>query len=199
MIRQKSILVNLIRAVSSILLVALVVSVAPTAEAKGPMGRDFGLGFAAGNPSSFTGKYYLSSEEAFDFHIGLYKAYNRGFYDDTIFLAGDYLFEVWNFVENGTVSLPFYAGPGVALLFDTDDDVCGRFRRNDIYCDDFDFGFGPRMPLGIAVQFQKAPFEIFLEMAPTLLFIINENDIDGDDLDVDIDIVNFSLGGRFYF
>jgi hypothetical protein len=172
---------------------ALVVSTADRAYANGPMGNDFGLGFALGNPTSFTGKYYMSGEEAVDFHIGLYRSYQRSYYGETLFLAGDYIFEVWNFMDDSSVKLPFYVGPGAALLMRTGDRYCHRYRRGS--CVSYNFGFGPRMPIGVALQFQKAPFEIFLEMSPTLLMLFHEH----DGSRVDISIANFALGGRFYF
>lgn len=188
-------LMDHLRLFVAVLAMSVVVGVSDDAQAAGPMGNDFGLGFAAGNPSSFTGKYYMGGDTAVDFHLGVYKAYRRAFYDDSLFLAGDYLFEVWNFSESGAVSVPFYAGPGLAVLLDLDDDYCGRRFDGRYRCDnDYDFGFGPRMPIGVAAQFQKAPFEIFLEMSPTLLILTGNNDTR-----LDIDIVNFALGGRFYF
>lgn len=187
-----------VRYLAAIVLMSVVVGAAAPAYADGPMGRDFGLGLALGNPTSFTGKYHLGSDQALDFHVGVFHAYGRNRFDDSLFLGGDYLFEVWNFVENGTVSVPFYAGPGVALLFDVDDDRRCWDGDRLRYCGDYDFGFGPRMPIGVGVEFQKAPFEIFLELTPTLLVLVNDRYND-DDVDLHLDIPNFALIGRFYF
>ncbi|MFP4597630.1 MAG: hypothetical protein ACLFVJ_05230 [Persicimonas sp.] len=187
-------LMDHLRLFVAVLALSVVVGISEDAHADGPMGNDFGLGFAAGNPSTFNGKHYLGGDTAVDFHLGVYKAYRRSFYDDSLFLAGDYLFEVWNFAETGAVSVPFYAGPGLALLLDLDDGYCDSRWDRDICRNHYDFGFGPRMPIGVALQFQKAPFEIFLEMSPTLLILTGHNDTR-----LDIDIVNFALGGRFYF
>lgn len=174
-----------------------VLATAAPARAEGPMGRNFGLGLSLGNPTSFTGKYYLNDSQAIDFHVGVFHVYGVGFWSDSLFLGGDYLFEVWNFVENGTVSVPFYAGPGVGLVFDTDDDFCVRGQRRD-YCGNYDFGIGPRMPIGVGVQFQNAPFELFLELTPTMMIVFNDNGYNTD-VDLRLDIPNFALVGRFYF
>lgn len=182
------------RIVLTVFALALVVGTADRAHANGPMGNDFGLGFALGNPTSFTGKYYMGAEEAVDFHVGLYRSYHRGYYGDTLFLAGDYIFEVWNFMDDSTIKLPFYVGPGAALLMRTGNNYCDRYRRRGTRCR-YDFGFGPRMPIGLAAQFQKAPFEIFLEMSPTMLILFHEH----EGTRVDVNIANFALGGRFYF
>lgn len=175
---------------------AFVLLAAPgEARADGPMGNDFGLGFTAGNPTSFSGKFYTGSERAFDFHLGLFRAYERNRYGDALFLGGDHLWEVWNFAENDVVNVPFYAGVGGALILDLEDD-CHRF--SDGRCVPFDAAVGPRMPFGAALQFQEAPFELFLEMSPTLLMVFEEHAA-GTDLDLDISILNFAFGFRFYF
>jgi hypothetical protein len=177
---------------------ALVFGLAQNARAQGPMGRSFGIGLALGNPTSFTGKYHLGAEEAIDFHVGVFHAYGHDLWDDSLFLGGDYLFEIWNFLENGSVSVPFYAGPGLGLVFDTDDEgYCYEGRRR-FWCDDYEFGFGPRLPIGIGVEFQNAPFEIMLEMAPSMMILIHDNDF-GDDVDIEFDIPNFAFIARFYF
>lgn len=188
-----------LRYLVALAVVSIMVGSAAPAYADGPMGRDFGLGLSLGNPTSFTGKYHLGPKEALDFHVGVFHAYGRSRFDDSLFLGGDYLFEVWNFVENGAVSVPFYAGPGLALLFDVDNDDnrCWDGQRWR-YCSDYDFGFGPRMPIGIGLEFQKAPFELFLELTPTLLVLINDR-YHEDDVDLRLDIPNFALIGRFYF
>lgn len=188
-----------VRSFAVLAVLATVVGHAAPAQANGPMGRQFGLGLALGNPTSFTGKYHLGNKQALDFHIGAYHVYGHGRFDDSLFLGGDYLFEIWNFVENGTVSVPFYAGPGGGLIFDADDDDCHRHGGNYHCHDDYDFGFGPRMPIGIGVEFQKAPFELFLELTPTLMFVFDDDPHDDDDFDLDWDIPNFAFIGRFYF
>jgi hypothetical protein len=191
-----------IRFLLALTAIVAVVGQAEPAQADGPMGRSFGLGLSFGNPTSFTGKYHLSESAAIDFHLGVFHAYGARFYNDSLFLAGDYLLEVWNFVENDTVSVPFYAGPGLGLIFDLDDDICGRNR----FCRDYDFGFGPRLPIGVGVEFQKAPFEIFLELSPTMLIVFEDRYYDDkddrfreDDVDIRLDIINFALNARFYF
>jgi hypothetical protein len=183
-----------IRFLLALVTAVVVLGQAAPAHADGPMGRDFGLGISLGNPTSFTGKYHLSSTEAIDFHLGKFHAYGNRYWDDSLFIAGDYLFEIWNFVENGSVSVPFYAGPGLGLVFDVDDDICGRNQN----CRSFDFGFGPRMPIGVGVEFQKAPFELFLEMTPTMMIVFEERYYE-DDVDVRFDIPNFAFVARFYF
>jgi hypothetical protein len=180
----------------------LVLVVPDRAAADGPQGNGFGLGFALGNPSSITGKYYTGGSNFIDFHLGAFRLYDRGFYEDALFLAGDYVWEVYNFHEDETISIPFYIGVGGGLIADADDADCdvvrdGRcidFDRNDY----FEFAIGPRMPVGAAFQFQQAPFELFVEFSPSLYFIWYE-DVYSEDLDIELSILNIALGGRFFF
>ncbi len=188
---------QIVRSWAMVMTLSAVLGMGSTAHAAGPMGRNFGLGLSLGNPTSFTGKYYLNDKNAIDFHVGVFHAYGNAFWNDTLFLGGDYLFDVWDFVDNASVKVPFYAGPGLGLLFDTYNNVCVRGQRR-IYCDDFNFAFGPRMPLGVGVQFNKAPFELFLEMTPTLMIVSYDNGTTSD-LGLRLDIPNFALVGRFYF
>lgn len=173
---------------------------APQAQASGPMGRNFGFGAALGNPLSFTGKYHLSENDAIDFHIGKSHVYSSKLWRNSLFLGGDYLFTLWNFLENDQVSIPFYAGPGLGLAIGTGSgDYCYRYRdRRGYYCDGFDFGFGPRLPIGVMLEFQKAPFELGLEMAPTMMFLVRDNPY-GDSVHVKFDVLNLALVARFYF
>lgn len=171
--------------------------VSSEAEASGPMGRGFGLGVSLGNPTSLTGKYYLGGDAAFDFHVGTYSTYNRNRYRDSLFLAGDYLMEVWQFVDNGTLSMPFYAGIGGLLQMGIGD----RYYYGNSYYGyyNYDFGIGARVPVGTALQFKSAPFEIFLEMTPTLRFLFYENAYRDTGVHTRLDIFNFAIGARFYF
>ena len=180
------------------LLIGTLVVLTPRAEARGPMGRNFGLGVALGNPLSFTGKYHLSDNDAIDFHIGKYHAYGSRLWRSSLFLGGDYLFTLWNFLETDAVSIPFYAGPGLGLAFDTRSDRhCYRDGRG-YYCDGYEFGFGPRLPVGVMLQFEKAPFELGLEMAPSMMILVRDNPY-GDNVHVQFDVINFALLARFYF
>lgn len=162
------------------------------AEAAGPMGRDFGIGISLGNPTSLTGKYYLGGDAAFDFHIGRYKSYDSRYYRNSLFLAGDYLVDVWEFVNNGTLRMPFYAGIGGMLMLGGD-----RYWHNSRYYT-YDFGLGARIPIGTALQFKKAPFEVYLEVAPALTFLIYDK-VNGSGVDTYFDPLNFAIGARFYF
>jgi hypothetical protein len=186
------------------ILLAVGVLLAPSgATAAGPQGNSFGLGLSLGNPTSITGKYYLSDVNYADFHLGAYQTYNRRYYEESLFLAGDYVWQVYNFHEDTTISIPFYIGVGGGLIVDANDDYdCDIVRNGE--CFDLDRGdyfqaaIGPRMPVGAAFQFQNAPFELFVEFSPSLYFVFYE---DGyrDDMRIAFEVFNFAIGGRFYF
>ncbi len=168
------------------------------AEAAGPMGRDFGIGISVGSPTSLTGKLYLSDGAAIDFHVGTYNTYNRKHYRNSLFLAADYLMEVWQFVDNGTLRMPFYAGIGGLLQLGVGDRYYGGNYYYGYY--NYDFGVGARMPVGTALQFKKAPFELYLEIAPTLtLYFYESNAARDTSMQAHLGIFNFAFGARFYF
>lgn len=170
-------------------------------HADGPQGNTFGIGVSIGNPSSITGKYYFSDSNFLDFHVGAYRLYDRRYYEDALFLAADYVWEVYKFHEDDTLSIPFYIGAGGGLVVDPDQD-CDIVRNGECIdldrADYFQFAIGPRMPIGAALQFQEVPLEVFLEFSPSLYFLFYD---DGyrEDVDVDVEFVNVALGGRFYF
>ncbi|AWV90130.1 hypothetical protein [Bradymonas sediminis] len=193
-------LVVVARRVMALAALTLVLGMSNYAQAGGPMGRTLGVGLALGNPTSFTGKYHVSDSEAIDVHLGLFHSYGRSYWGNSLFLGGDYLFDLWTFVENGSITVPFYAGPGLGLLFDTRDyrdcRYSDRFRCGDYGY--YDFGFGPRMPIGVGIEFNNAPFELFLEMTPSMMILVRDANY-GDRVSVRFDIPNFALIARFYF
>lgn len=174
---------------------------ADEAVADGPGGNSFGLGVSLGNPSSITGKYYTGDSNYIDFHLGAFRLYDRRYYEDSLFLAGDYVWELHSFLDNSTLSIPFYIGVGGGLIVDADSDcdVVRNGRCVDLdRADYFQFAIGPRMPVGAAFQFKEAPFEVFVEFSPSLYFV-SYDDGYRDDLDIAVEIFNFSVGGRFFF
>ncbi|MBA2664543.1 MAG: DUF3996 domain-containing protein [Bradymonadaceae bacterium] len=186
----------IIRTFSTLALIFTLSFFCTDAYASGPMNRNFGLGVSLGNPTSLTGKYYMGSgNNAIDFHIGTFRSYNSRRYGGTIFLAGDYLFDVWTFVENSTLKMPFYVGPGAALLIGQGRD--GYYFDRGYYSGyrSYGLGVGARLVVGTALQFQTAPFEIFLDLSPTLMFLFHDQGGVGNYFAID----NLALGARFFF
>lgn len=164
----------------AIAVVGVVAAAVPDADArprprrgsKFQSNKTFGLGFMIGAPTAIAGKYYLDSDTAVDFGVGVYYRYRDR---DGLHVHADYLIHPVNLVETPDFWLPLYLGVGGRFL-DTDND--GRL--------------GVRIPVGISLDFTNVPLDVFFELAFVLDLIVG-----GDDgLDADI---GPALGIRYYF
>jgi hypothetical protein len=166
-------------------------SVVPDAEARRrPASRastfsankTFGLGFMFGSPTGLSGKYYLSADTALDFGLGVngygYRA-RRGLH-----LHADFLWHPAVLADVGAFALPIYFGVG-GRLWDY-----GRYYRDDRYYED-DLALGVRVPLGIMMDFNDVPIDIFFEIAFVLDFFVDYGGIHAD--------FNGAIGFRYYF
>lgn len=161
-----------------IMLAAFILLIPCLANAQGPQGRPFGLGLSAGEPAGINAKYWLGKKDAIDMAIGY------GFYPHRgPALFADYVYHAFNIVRAGKVpfNLLFYMGAGIKLGF-------WYYDRRDEHRSGF--GMGIRIPFGVTMVFTKAPFDIFLEVTPSMAFI------NPDPFYFDLDAC---LGGRFYF
>ena len=147
--------------------------------------KTFGLGLELGGPSGINGKYFLSDNTALDFGLGyIYGWYYAG---DGIHIYADHLWHPVSLTSQPAFELPFYIGVG-GRFWDFDYG-CDRNGRNCIYGGS---AFGIRVPIGIALDFNNVPLDIFFQLVPTLDFYRNYNrrvygGIDG------------SIGIRFWF
>lgn len=148
-------------------------------------GRDFGLGFAVGDPMGFVGKVFVGKENAVDFGVGFFNWW-RGCHNDrgtrvcgggwgNLTLHADYLWQ-FEIVRGRKAKLDWHLGPG------------GRvWIRNHHHNDDLAMAI--RGPIGIDLTFNKPSFiEVFLEVAPAMYVF--------PDVWVDPEA---NLGVRFYF
>jgi hypothetical protein len=142
----------------------LVVVAAVPARAEGERGA-FGVGIIAGRPTGVTGLYRMSDRTAIDVDVGL-----DVFDDNDLYIGADFLFILPDLLGGGSVGLSPYLGPG-AFFVAVGDGV-----------------FGLRVPFGLSLDFTKAPLQIFLELAPTLVLVPN----------ADLDIGG-AIGFRYYF
>jgi hypothetical protein len=155
------------------LVLALLASTS-TAEARpggGPGGK-LGLGLMVGEPSGVSMQLELGGPIGFA-RIGT--ALNLGIGLDILGDNGlhghlDYVWLVDDLVQSGSVQLPFYIGVGA------------------FFADRKGVGLGARMPVGVQIDFQKAPVQIFAEIALRLLLI--------DEVDLD---VAGAIGFRYFF
>lgn len=166
-----------------VLALPLLLALAPSSQAHpyGPNG-DFGLGIIINEPTGLTGKYWLSKDQALDFHIGV-NAIEHG---ADVGLYFDYLFHFDTGLKSSALAMPLYIGPGVALIFDDDGYYCTRWNRCRRYHDD-DLWLAIRMPLGLSFAFKKFAGEAFLEVASAIVI--------APDVFFDFDV---AVGFRFY-
>jgi hypothetical protein len=152
--------------------------------------KTFGLGLEVGEPTGLTGKVFLSPRGALDFGVGY--IYSHYYYGDGGHVYLDYLAHPVSLASTPSFELPFYIGGGLRFWnFDYCDpmpnpDVC--YRGSAV---------GIRIPLGLALDFNNVPLDIFLQLVPTFDFL------SGDYYDHFDDRNHFgfdvSAGIRFWF
>lgn len=161
-----------------VLLLLLLLGTGQPALAQGPQGKPFGLGLTLGEPAGLSAKLWFDSKSALDM------AFGYGFFPHSgpAFFV-DYVYHVFTLVRPRRV--PFYlklymgAGAKAGVWY---------YRRND--ADRHGFGIGIRFPIGLTMVFTSAPFDVFLEIVPSMAFV------NPDPVYFDFDA---ALGGRFYF
>jgi hypothetical protein len=142
----------------------------------------FGIGMIIGDPTGISMKKWLSSLTAID------AAAAWSFTDHDAFqLHLDYLFHNENILRTDELSgrLLLYYGIGGRFKL-RDDDPPDDGRKNS--SSGTDAIAGVRIPLGITYLFRKSPFDLFIEVVPTL-------DV-SPETEFDLDA---AVGGRFYF
>lgn len=127
--------------------------------------KKFGLGIILGEPTGVIFKYWTSKTTAFDI------AGSWSFVGENSFhLHADYLYHNFDLFKVDRGKLPVYYGIGARLSLQD------RTR------------FGVRLPLGLSYMFDKAPFDIFLEIGPVLDLVPA----------TEFNILGF-IGFRYYF
>src|SRR3989339_920951 len=110
-----------------------------------------GLGIILGEPTGIDGKFWLSGRTAFD-AAAAWSTTNHNRNDTRFQIQGDFVFHNFSVLkrtfEVRRGDLPLYYGVGARLRLDHSDD------------------FGIRFVGGMAYIFPRAPFDIFLEIAP---------------------------------
>lgn len=152
--------------------------------------KTFGLGLMIGTPTGLSGKYFVGRSTAIDFGIGGIGCCRgrRG-----VNLHIDYLWHPVSFVSDPAFELPLYVGIG-GRFFSYD------WRHGDHYHDGSSVGV--RAPIGLAIDFNNVPLDIFFELALVAEIILDDDDFndgfdhDGNGLYVDID---GAIGIRYWF
>ena len=142
----------------------------PAFAANGPLG----LGVILGEPTGFSGKYWLDAnrDRAIDFGLAWSLSDDVGFH-----IHGDYLLHNYSLLRDAfhvtKGKMPLYYGLGA------------RFQLGEGHHDD---ETGLRIPVGMSYLFADVPVDVFAELAPVVNFIPDtELDLEG------------GIGARFYF
>jgi len=130
--------------------------------------QGLGVGVFFGEPSGISTKTWLSHTTAFD-AAAAWSVEGAG----SFHVHGDYLLHNFNVFPVGRGALPLYYGVGARILNRTDTNT---------------LNVGVRLPVGIEYLFQRAPFDLFLEVVP-VLDLTPESTVD----------VNASIGTRYFF
>lgn len=111
------------------------------ASASSSRSGDFGVGLVVGEPTGLTVQFRLARMHALDLAVGLDPFEDRDFY-----VHLDYLFLAGNLLGSGSVGLVPYVGFGGVLIGGQP-------------------AVGFRVPFGLALEFNRAPIQIFAEAA----------------------------------
>ncbi len=192
---------GIMRILSSALVAAtLVLAAAHTAQARGEAqpSHPFGLGIMLGVPTDLEVKYYLKNKMAIDGGIGGGSGYDtyygRG-YDNALDIHADVLWHPVVLTRQPAFTMPLYFGVGARLLqwsfreYNNNGTIVYRYD---------DTHLGVRAPIGILMDFNNTPIDVFLEFALVFDFLITNNDnrVVADDNRID---ENLSIGIRYYF
>ena len=136
------------------------------------LAKTYGLGLIIGDPTGFSGKYFITSREAIDFALDYW-------FSKHLHIHGDYLYHFHSFLPGNNVHLnriSFYTGGGGKIYL----------RDNGVNKDELSLAI--RIPAGIFYLVPQTPLELFLELVPTMSFVPStEFEID------------FAIGVRYLF
>ncbi|RMH41687.1 MAG: hypothetical protein D6689_10360 [Deltaproteobacteria bacterium] len=154
--------------------VAVALAVPSSARAQRRAGGSLGLGLVVGDPTGVTLEYHRRRPgfgHAIELAVGL----------DTFDDSDVYVHLIWKFylaelVRGSAVDVPIYTGVGPWIA---EHDHAGH---------DGDIHVGGRMPFGIALDFRRAPLQVYFELALDLQLV--------HDVDLGVD---GAIGFRWYF
>jgi hypothetical protein len=141
-------------------------------------GNDIGIGLMTGATSGITAKFYTHERLAFDLGFG---SFHDGFdyHSQGLSVHGDILWHPAVLAHNSDVALPLYVGLGSGVGFHDH----GSLWDHTV--------IGGRAPIGLALEFVRAPLDVFVELAPGIDFIGTGHSGDF--------YLGGSLGGRYFF
>ncbi len=158
------------------------------AEASTPVSdrNGFSLGLILGDPTGLTLRAGFGESNAIQAHFGF-----SPFPGDAVAVMVDWTYDAWVFLrDNSTASLPFYFGFGGKAEWFSGHYYAYHDHRD--YADQSHFGFGARGLVGFRASFVKAPFDLFIELAPVgFLVVVPDTGIYYD--------IDFAIGARYRF
>ncbi|MBI5555246.1 MAG: hypothetical protein HY920_05280 [Elusimicrobia bacterium] len=127
----------------------------------------YGLGVIIGEPTGFSGKYWLNNKEAYDLSVSFR-------FSSYLYLSGAYLYHNYDVFKNAKYAsdASLYYGAGLRLIGDREHRYRKHFRD-----DTYDTILGLRGTIGLSYFIPNQPFEIFIEFSP-LLNIAPATDLD---------------------
>jgi len=123
--------------------------------------KTFGLGLELGNPTGLNGKVFVSPRSAIDFGVGY--ILDDYYFGEGLHVYADYLWHPVSLATTQSFELPFYVGGGLRYWNFT---YCYMGVCN--YGGD---AIGIRIPLGLAIDFNNVPLDIFVQLVPVLDFV----------------------------
>ena len=147
--------------VSLVIAAALCLFPAPaSAQSSGDDG--FSMGLILGDPSGLTVRGGIGGPSAIQAHFGF-----SPLPGDALALMVDWTYDAWDFLAgNHTAGLKFFFGVGGKGEWFTGKYFIYKHDKHFVSYDDSHFGLGLRGLVGLRVPFRKAPFDLFLELAP---------------------------------
>lgn len=130
-------------------------------------GGPFGIGIIIGEPTGVDLKYFVSASNAIE---GAFAWSLSG--SNNLHLQAEYLYHRYDLIKVEKGRLPLFFGIGGRVEF--------REHADDLV--------GIRIPVGLAYEFDNAPFDVFGEIVP-LLDLAPDTDFD----------LEGAIGARFYF
>lgn len=153
----------------------------------------FGLGLMLGSPSGLGAKYYLGGTTAVQGGLGVV----RGLGNEGLHMHAEFVWHPVVLHRSPSFTLPFYFGVGARLL--QHDSYYKRCYDGRYYaCNDDDTHLGVRAPVGLLMDFNKIPLDVFLELALVVDVIHLQND-GADHHDNGFGGINAAIGARYYF
>ncbi len=132
-------------------------------------GEGTGVGIVLGSPNGFTARHWVSESESIEGAVGWSITKSR------LQVNANYLWTKPDSIQIGEETLDLFFGAGLAL-------------RTKSGKGDGEVIFGPRVPVGLAMEFQDPNLEIFAQVA------VNVGIVPSSDVFLD-----GNLGVRFYF